>query len=64
MPPDPPEPSPHARERGASVVEYVGLGAVTSMLVSGVAAALDSAVGDRLGAAIVRKLLAAVSGME
>ena len=49
-------------ERGSSVVEYVGLGAVATMLVSAVAAAVDSAAGDRLGAAIVRHLVEAISG--
>jgi hypothetical protein len=49
-------------ERGSSVVEYVGLGAVATMLVSAVAAAIDSAAGDRLGAAIVHRLLEAIEG--
>lgn len=52
------------RERGSSMVEYVGLGAVATMLVSGVAAAADSAAGDRLASAIIRRLVAALSGME
>lgn len=46
------------------MVEYVGLGAICATLVSGVAAAVDSAAGDRVGAAIVRRLLAAISGIE
>ena len=49
------------RERGATLVEYVGLGAVSTMLVSGIAAALDSAAGDRIGSAIVKRLLQAIS---
>ncbi|MCW2925336.1 MAG: hypothetical protein JWM98_2740 [Thermoleophilia bacterium] len=51
-----------ARERGSSMVEYVGLGAVATMLVSGIATAIDSTAGDRLGAAIVRRLIDAISG--
>lgn len=49
-------------EAGSSMVEYVGLGALGTMLVSGIAAAVDSAAGDRLGAAILRQLLSAISG--
>ncbi len=56
-----PPPRSRERERGSSVVEYVGLGALATMLVSGVAAAIDSAAGDRLGAAIVRRLIAAIT---
>jgi hypothetical protein len=44
-------------EDGSSVVEYVGLGAIAAMLVSGIAAALDSGAGERVGAALVRRLL-------
>ncbi|MCW2956437.1 MAG: hypothetical protein JWO69_1306 [Thermoleophilia bacterium] len=44
------------------MVEYVGLGALGTMMVTGIAAAVDSAAGDRLGAAIVRRLLSAISG--
>ncbi len=47
-------------ERAASVVEYVGLGALSTMLVSGLAAAFDSGAGDRLGAAVLRRLLEAI----
>lgn len=50
-----------ARERGATMVEYVGLGAVSAMLVSGIAAALDSAAGDRVASALVKRLLEAIS---
>ena len=49
-------------ERGATIVEYVGLGAVSAMLVTGIAAALDSAAGERLGSKIVARLLEAISG--
>ena len=49
-------------ERGATVVEYVGLGAVSAMLVTGIAAALDSAIGERFGSAVVAKLLEAIAG--
>lgn len=51
-------------ERGSSMIEYVGLGALSGMLVTGLAAAIDSTAGDRIGTAIVRRLLAAVSGAE
>ena len=44
------------------MVEYVGLGALATMIVSAVAAAVDSAAGDRLGAAVVRRLLSAIAG--
>lgn len=54
-------PIERARERGATMVEYVGLGAVSAMLVSGIAAALDSAAGDRIGSALVKRLLEAIS---
>jgi hypothetical protein len=54
--------SHHAPERASSTVEYVGLGALAAMLVSGLAAALDAGAGDRLGAAIVRRLLEAIAG--
>ena len=52
----------HARtsERASSVVEYVGLGALATMLVTGLAAAFDSGAGDRLGAAMLRRLLEAI----
>lgn len=46
------------------MIEYVGLGALSTMLVAGVAAAVDSVAGDRLGALIVKRLLAAVAGTE
>jgi hypothetical protein len=58
------KPRPPARERASSMVEYIGLGAISATLVSGIAAAIDSAAGDRLGAAIARRLLAAISGVE
>ena len=61
---EPPTREPPARERASSMVEYVGLGAISVTFVSGVAAAIDSAAGDRLGAAIARRLLAAISGAE
>ncbi len=53
-----------ARERGSSTIEYVGLGSIATLLVTGVAGALDSAAGDRVAAAVVRRLVAAVSGIE
>jgi hypothetical protein len=46
------------------MVEYVGLGALATMLVTGIGSAIDSAAGDRLGAAIVRRLLATITGSE
>ena len=46
-----------ARERAQSTVEYVGLAAISATLVTGIAAAIDSVAGDRLGAAIARRLL-------
>ena len=49
-------------ERASSVVEYVGLGALATMLVSGLAAAIDGAAGERLGAALLRRLLEAIAG--
>ncbi|MCW2922432.1 MAG: hypothetical protein JWL76_2306 [Thermoleophilia bacterium] len=52
------------RERGSSTIEYVGLGSLATMLVTGIAAAIDSAAGDRVAAAVVRRLIAAVSGSE
>jgi hypothetical protein len=51
-----------AGERGATLIEYVGLGAVSAMLVTGVAAALDSTIGERFGSIVVAKLLEAISG--
>lgn len=48
-------------ERASSTVEYVGLGALATMLVSGLAGAIDGSVGERLGAAVVRRLLEAIS---
>lgn len=61
--PSPPPPiRPAVCERGSSAVEYVGLGALATLLVSGLAAALDSRAGDRLGAAVVERLLAAIAG--
>lgn len=59
----PPRPS-RPRERGSSTIEYVGLGSLATMLVTGIAAAFDSAAGDRVAAAVVRRLIAAVSGVE
>ena len=49
-------------EAGTSVVEYVGLGAISAMLVSGVAAAIDSHAGDRVATAIVRRLIEVIGG--
>ena len=49
-------------EHGSSTVEYVGLGALATMIVSGLAAATDSGVADQLGAAIVQRLVEAISG--
>ena len=43
-------------------MEYVGLGAVSAMLVSGVAAAIDSHAGDRVATAIVRRLIEVIGG--
>ena len=54
LPPDRPLESP---ERGSSMIEYVGLGAIAAMLVSGLAAAVNSGAGERLGAAVVRRLI-------
>lgn len=51
-------------EHGSSTIEYVGLGSLATMIVTGVAAAVDSAAGDRLAAAVIRRLIAAVSGSE
>jgi hypothetical protein len=48
-------------ERASSVVEYVGLGGLSAMLVAGIAAVIDSTAGDRLGAVIVRRLIEAIS---
>lgn len=56
--------SERERERASSMVEYVGLGAISATFVSGIAAAIDSAAGDRVGAAIARRLIAAISGVE
>ncbi len=63
----PPTPDPVTRrdsERGSSTIEYVGLGSLATMIVTGIAAAVDSAAGDRVAAAVVRRLIAAVSGTE
>ncbi|MBC7462098.1 MAG: hypothetical protein H7287_12105 [Thermoleophilia bacterium] len=49
------------REAGTSVVEYVGLGAVSAMLVSGIAAALDGHAGDRIATAIVKRIIEVIS---
>lgn len=54
--------SRRSSERGATVVEYVGLGAVSAMLVTAIAAALDSAVGEQFGSDVVAKLLEAIAG--
>ena len=53
-----------AGELASSTIEYVGLGSLATMIVTGIAAAVDSAAGDRLAAAVVRRLIAAVSGTE
>lgn len=55
---------PPPRERGSSTIEYVGLGSLATMIVTGIAAAVDSAAGDRVAAAVVRRLIATVSGTE
>lgn len=57
-----PSRTPRPSEHASSTLEYVGLGALATMLVSGLAAAFDSGAGDRLGAAIVRRLLEAIGG--
>lgn len=59
---DMPRPNIIAAERGSSIVEYVGLGALSALLVSGLAAALDSTAGERLGAVIVQRLIEAIAG--
>jgi hypothetical protein len=48
---------PLDREAGTSVVEYVGLGAVSAMLVSGIAAALDGHAGNRIATSIVKRVI-------
>lgn len=48
-------------ERGSAAVEYVGLALVVSMLMTGAASAVDSALGERLARAIVERLVALVS---
>lgn len=57
-------PDRRIRERGSSTIEYVGLGSLATMIVTGIAAAIDSAAGDRVATAVVRRLIAAVSGTE
>lgn len=42
-------------------MEYVGLGALSTMLVSGIAAAIDSHAASQLAEGIVRRLLEAIS---
>jgi hypothetical protein len=63
-PPTPDHVARRAGERASSTIEYVGLGSLATMLVTGIAAAVDSAAGDRVAAAVVRRLIAAVSGAE
>lgn len=62
--PTPDPPMRRAVERGSSTIEYVGLGSLATMIVTGIAAAVDSAAGDRVAAAVIRRLIAAVSGTE
>ncbi|MEO6866853.1 MAG: hypothetical protein ABI200_02410 [Gaiellales bacterium] len=54
----------HLRERASSMVEYVGLGSLSAMLVAGIAAAIDSTAGDRIAVSIVRKLVLAIAGTD
>lgn len=49
-------------EQASSVIEYVGLGALATIIVSGLAATLDSDLGNRFGSVIVRHLLEVISG--
>ena len=51
-------------EAASSTIEYVGLGSLATLLVTGLAAALDSAAGDRVAAAVVRRLVEAITGIE
>lgn len=62
--PTPHPPMRRAGEHGSSTIEYVGLGSLATMIVTGIAAAVDSTAGDRVAAAVVRRLIAAVSGTE
>jgi hypothetical protein len=58
---DPPPPTSTAsRERASSTVEYVGLSALSALLVTGAIAALDATLGDRLVSAIAQRLLDAI----
>ena len=52
---------PRAGERGSAAVEYVGLALVVSMLMTAIATAVDSALGDQLAHAIVTQLVHAVN---
>lgn len=49
-------------ERGSVSVEYVGLALVVSMLMTAVASAVDSALGERLARAVIERLISFVSG--
>lgn len=51
-----------AGEHGSAAVEYVGLGLVVSMLMTAVASAIDSSMGEKVASAIVERLVAFVSG--
>jgi hypothetical protein len=54
--------APRTSEDASSTIEYVGLGALATMLVTGLAAAFDSGTGDRLGEAIIRRLIESIAG--
>lgn len=59
--PTPLAPPGRPAERGATVVEYVGLAALSTLLVSGVASALGSTAGTHVGQAVVRRLVEVIS---
>lgn len=61
-PTKPCERSGSLRERGATTVEYVGLAAVSTMLTTGIASVFDSVSGERIGTALVAKIVAIITG--
>ena len=51
-------------EQASAVIEYVGLGALSAMLIAGVGSALDASWADQIIQAILNKLVVAISGSE
>jgi Flp pilus assembly pilin Flp len=48
-------------QQGSATIEYVGLALVVSMLMAALASAIDSAMGEQLARALIKRLVDAIN---